>query len=509
MSISTALPSSADAFEFLAISDLQGMTKAMYDAAQPAMSAILNHDTLSKYNFIVNGGDMGDNGKSFYQWQWSLNGFAKAFANTSTFFGAGNHEDGSFAMKNFYNYTLPSGFEQTGETGQYYSFNYANAHIAVLDTNDATSKGLSNTQMNWLTNDLGASKADWKIVLMHKSIYSAGSHSKDSDIVSMRAQLAPLFAEMGVDLVLAGHDHTYTVTNVIGRDGNPAVDEKGNPIVLAEGKNADSSYGTVYITLGTMGTKFYDYKEPTTAEMTAMQEELATLKASLAERSAALASADEGGKAAIEGAIAALEEEIAELEEEIAGAMTRFFNAEQGIEGNLSGQTFGYISAKGGVLTYTGYVYSAGAINKISTFSMSRGRYDFIRLAEANSGLKTVETSFFNVKLDESTYDLSALSEDAEVYFLLDNGRRFASIDKIMFITPSAEVSVYVVGDDKVDRFVQSFTIVKTDYIVGVAVTLGIVVAVIVLIVSLILILRKWYKKKKGTLKELEYRFSD
>ena len=132
------------------------------------------------------------------------------FANTSMFFAAGNHESGSNALTNYFNYSMEEG--QTTADGAYYSFDYANAHFVVLNTNDADNNGLGQAQLAWLTEDLKNSDSKWKFVLMHKSLYSGGSHSTDSEVVAMRAQLQKLFAETGVTIVFGGHDHTYTFT---------------------------------------------------------------------------------------------------------------------------------------------------------------------------------------------------------------------------------------------------------------------------------------------------------
>ena len=89
---------------------------------------------------------------------------------------------------------------------------------------------------------------------MHKSLYSAGSHSYDKDVIAMRAQLTPLFSDNGVNLVLGGHDHTYSLTYYLDRDGNPI---KGSH----NGKTRISDVGTLYVTLGTIGNKFYNWQD--------------------------------------------------------------------------------------------------------------------------------------------------------------------------------------------------------------------------------------------------------
>ncbi len=66
------------------------------------------------------------------------------------------------------------------------------------DTSNAT------TQIQWLETELLQSKAHWKIVLGHHTVYSGGIHG-DND--KLRSQLEPFFTKYKVDIYLCGHDH--------------------------------------------------------------------------------------------------------------------------------------------------------------------------------------------------------------------------------------------------------------------------------------------------------------
>lgn len=292
-------PSSAESpaqdFDFIAIADMQGMIQSMYEESAAAIEAIMAN--AGGYDFVLNAGDMADNGDNFSQWGWALNENLDFFANTSTFNTAGNHEDGGGKLDDFYNYGDMAP-EQDSDSGLYYSFDYATAHVIVLNTNDADgTNGLSATQFEWLKADLEANKdAKWIFVLMHKSLYSGGSHSYDGDVEAMRAQLVPVFYKYGVDLVLAGHDHTYTVTACLDGEGNPVKRASYNNGIITMDANGS---GVMYVTLGTIGTKFYDYVSNS-----------------------------------------AIEDK---------------FSAENSILATLTAQTFAKISVNGDTLTYTGY----------------------------------------------------------------------------------------------------------------------------------------------------------
>ena len=214
-SLKTAIAAGSDeAFSFIAVADPQGTIQSNYNQTKDVFDAINADETLANYSFIANAGDMTDNGKNFLQWSLALDTMVEYYANTTVFMTAGNHESGSNAFRNFLTQTAPDSQDITD--GMYYSFTYGNVHMAVLNTNDSDSKnGLGETQLNWLIDDLKSDNSTWKIVLLHKSLYSVGSHTNDPEVVKMREQLTPIFAQYGVDVVIQGHDHTYSSTTLL------------------------------------------------------------------------------------------------------------------------------------------------------------------------------------------------------------------------------------------------------------------------------------------------------
>ncbi len=304
LKFTTAVGRDVDAFEFLTIADIQGMIQSMYDESHKAVDALLKDEKVNNFDFILNAGDMCDNGKNFNQWGMALNTYQDLTLNTSVFFTSGNHENNTGAMGRYFNYTEKDGNEVKTISGEYYSFDYANAHFTVLDTNDASSDGLGSAQLAWLENDLKNTDAKWKFVLMHKSLYSAGSHAFDGEVIAMRSQLGKIFAENGVNVVFGGHDHTFTTTYLVDKDGN-AVDKTSKDGVRYTGD------GVLYITLGTLGTKFYTYREN---DMT-----------------------------------------------------TSKFNGDESMLHTLDSQTFGKVKVEGETITFTGYYFNraTGKIDQI------------------------------------------------------------------------------------------------------------------------------------------------
>ncbi len=167
-------------------------------------------------------------------------------------------------------FTLPTNAQAGGVasgTEKYYSFDYANIHFICLDsmTSDRSPSGPMAT---WLRADLASSTRQWTIAFWHHPPYSKGSHNSDTEsfLVEMRQNFLPILEEAGVDLVLAGHSHSYersylidghygtssTFTNAMKKDGGSGrADDTGayNKATLGPG----SHEGAVYAVAGSSG----------------------------------------------------------------------------------------------------------------------------------------------------------------------------------------------------------------------------------------------------------------
>jgi hypothetical protein len=92
--------------------------------------------------------------------------------------------------------------ERFGRADRWYAEQIGEVLFVVLDTNQVE----QSEQTAWLRATLEVSSARWCIALMHHPPYSAGVHGSDDGV---RDAWSGLFAEYGVELVLAGHDHDY------------------------------------------------------------------------------------------------------------------------------------------------------------------------------------------------------------------------------------------------------------------------------------------------------------
>ncbi len=248
----------SDSFSFFHISDPQSTTEKQYNEVfGPALQfATSNHDG----DFILGTGDFVDDGRSFVQWQRMFNSATDVLMSIPMMGVAGNHEEKGDNALDYY-FTFPNAPEQDKTSGVYYSFDYNNAHFAILDSNKlGEDDGLSPEQIEWLIEDMNASDADWKFVALHKAPYSNGSHYDDDDVIVIREQLKALMPELGIDIVFQGHDHVFMRTDVM--DNNVVVDTETENISY---KGLDYTAkvnpdGTIYSINGTIGVKHYQPK---------------------------------------------------------------------------------------------------------------------------------------------------------------------------------------------------------------------------------------------------------
>jgi acid phosphatase type 7 len=142
----------------------------------------------------------------------------------------GNHDgvsaDSATQSGPYYDiHTFPKNAEAGGVasgTEAYYSFNYGNIHVIVLDSNE-TSRSTTGAMMNWMKADLANVTATWLIAVWHHPPYTKGSHNSDTEtnLIEMRQNFLPVLENYGVDLVLTGHSHSYERSKFI--DGHYGV----------------------------------------------------------------------------------------------------------------------------------------------------------------------------------------------------------------------------------------------------------------------------------------------
>ena len=163
---------------------------------------------------FVNLGDIVDNGEDWTQWQAWFDG--APFIERMPFVPVmGNHETYSrqwqvrepIAYLNYFD--VPTNGSAQFER-HYYSFDFGEVHFVVLNTEPID--GLLEEQKDWLRRDIQSGEKARRIVMMHRDVlqYRINGRPERAEGFSPEgAELMPLFDELGIDLVLTGHLHTY------------------------------------------------------------------------------------------------------------------------------------------------------------------------------------------------------------------------------------------------------------------------------------------------------------
>ena len=180
----------------------------------------------------------------------------------------GNHEVGSKgAERTLYSshYNLPNlsslgGDGFTGDEGNDYWFTYNGVLFLSLNSNNAN----LNDHKTFMEQAIAENPdATWTIATFHHAPFSVANHYTDEEIENLRANLTPIISDLGIDVVLTGHDHHYTRSYMLDANGNPTIPEgqdaslgeeaPSEVVNPAEGQvlyiTADSASGSKYYTL--------------------------------------------------------------------------------------------------------------------------------------------------------------------------------------------------------------------------------------------------------------------
>lgn len=121
----------------------------------------------------------------------------------------GNH-DCNVAYRDHFNVpNLDLKLGNAYNTGGDYWYRYGDTLFMDLNSNNASAA----EHKEFMQKAIGAnSDATWRIVTFHHAPYSTGPHTTDSQINDIRTnwENAGIFDDLGIQVVLNGHDHSYT-----------------------------------------------------------------------------------------------------------------------------------------------------------------------------------------------------------------------------------------------------------------------------------------------------------
>ena len=205
----TATPTAEVKARFAVIGDFGSGSQAQTDVANLVKS--WNPDfivTTGDNNYPTGSADTIDRniGRDYYEFIYPyLGSYGESSAPNRFFPSLGNHDwDAPNAQPYLDYFTLPG-------NERYYDFTWGPVHFFIVNSDPREPDGASSSsyQALWLKDALGASDSTWKIVVLHASPYSSGTHGGTP---WMRWP----FAEWGASAVLGGHDHNYERLHIDG-----------------------------------------------------------------------------------------------------------------------------------------------------------------------------------------------------------------------------------------------------------------------------------------------------
>ena len=228
----TADPS--EPFSFLYMSDVHVHNPIPGRLSAAVASLETARALAGDVRFTLFGGDMLAYGSAYDAWR-SLTD-SPLVRTQITAFTPGNHEfyDNEAAVRgpgyfNAFVYNPDNGAEGVDNTS--YHFRWGDVLFLSISSEDSWSSAeLLESQKRWFRDVVEESDAAFVVAFTHRPFYN-GSTGNAGHARTNRESWSPLFDELGVDLVLAGHDHVY-VRTAPTRGGERAADPDRGTIYL-------------------------------------------------------------------------------------------------------------------------------------------------------------------------------------------------------------------------------------------------------------------------------------
>jgi hypothetical protein len=179
-----------------------------------AHAAVVRALAATTSDFLVNTGDMVEDGGRAEDWHSFFDIEAKLLRDRALFVAIGNHElyddqaGANFAR--YFGFAGPGGVPQPHGTVR-----LSNVRFFFLNAMHDWGAG---EDRRWLERELAQADNEpglvWRIAVMHQGPWSGGPHGANATLI--RAHLPELLEAHRVDLVFSGHDHIYERGDVGG-----------------------------------------------------------------------------------------------------------------------------------------------------------------------------------------------------------------------------------------------------------------------------------------------------
>lgn len=156
----------------------------------------------------------------------------------------GNHDADNANYTYHFNTANASNLGSNGTVGGDYWFKHDNALFIMLNTQDTNVE----EHKQFIEQTVAANKdCKWRVVTLHQDIYGSAEHSNEPEITNLRYQLAPIFEDNKVDVVLTGHDHAYSRTQIL-KGGHKTTEYASSDFksMLTKDMDAGENPDTVY-----------------------------------------------------------------------------------------------------------------------------------------------------------------------------------------------------------------------------------------------------------------------
>lgn len=248
----------------------QGYPNPIQNQVRDAMLDWLKQNPRSSKNtapldFWITTGDNAYRSGSNEQFQKGFfDPYKTILRNTPVWPAYGNHDARRWVFYDIFSF--PTKAESGGvvsDSEHYYSFDYANIHFVMLDTEDSD-LDVDSKMLNWLKKDLQKTKQQWLIAIFHHPPYTKGTHDSDNKwrsggrLNATRENVLPILEKAGVDLVLSGHSHMYERSELINCHYGDSSTFKNNMIRATnknnkykkKGNSVTGNSGTIYTVIG-------------------------------------------------------------------------------------------------------------------------------------------------------------------------------------------------------------------------------------------------------------------
>ena len=158
----------------------------------------------------------------------------------------GNHDALSTNYTYHFNNPNASDIGSTYAGGDYY-FTYGDVLFIMINTNNTNVAEHASFIEDACKEYENAS---WRIVTLHHDIYGSGEHSNEPEILELRYGLIPVLEENNIDVVLTGHDHTYSRSYIMKggtMDESNFISQDDYDLYIDGEKEIDSAYNN-YLT---------------------------------------------------------------------------------------------------------------------------------------------------------------------------------------------------------------------------------------------------------------------